>query len=336
MVPTAVRRETFRAHYLDGAWSAFRQPDLHRFCGPEQVAAVARAIEGAPPPDLVFVHRLAAMGPLLIGGYRPSRMFFDLDDIEHKTRFRSAIQPPFWPGKLVYAVHALALGVAEAQAIRRSQGTFVCSEPDRRYLQRIGLGKSVHVVPNAVRMPAEADNSAAALAGNSLLFLGNYEYEPNQRAAERLVSRIWPLIRARQPAATLTIAGRGPERLACFAAPPEGVVFPGLVPSLDELYSRTRVVCCPLMAGGGTRLKLIEAAGYGKPMVSTHLGAEGLDFRDGTEILLRDDDVGFAEACLALLCDDAACLRLGAAARVRAVALYDIAAVQELIVRLLR
>jgi glycosyltransferase involved in cell wall biosynthesis len=338
LVPTAVRRETFRTHYVDGVWSAFQQPDFYRFCGPDQVAALARATATASqPPDIVFMHRLAAMGPLLTGGQRPARLFFDLDDIEHKTRFRAAMQPPHWPGKLVYAAHALALIPAEARAIRRSQATFVCSEQDRRHLQRLGLGKSVHVVPNAIRMPADPAIAADALpAGKRLLYIGNYEYEPNQRAAERLVVRIWPLIRARHPDATLTIAGKGPERLGCFGAPPPGVMFTGFVPSVEALYAETRVVCCPLLTGGGTRLKLIEAAGFGKAMVSTHIGAEGLDFREGAEILLRDDDASFAEACSTLLEDDAACRRLGSAARARAVALYDVAAVQDRIISLLQ
>jgi glycosyltransferase involved in cell wall biosynthesis len=68
----------------------------------------------------------------------------------------------------------------------------------------------------------------------------------------------------------------------------------------------------------------LEAAAYGKPMVSTTIGAEGLAFRDGHEILIRDDDAGFAEACLALFDDDALAARLGCAARGVVAETYDI------------
>ena len=83
------------------------------------------------------------------------------------------------------------------------------------------------------------------------------------------------------------------------------------------------MVCCPLSNGGGTRLKLIEAAAYGKAIVSTSVGAEGLSFSDGAEILIRDDDIGIAEACVRLLNDDGLCARLGEAARTKAKSLYD-------------
>ncbi len=80
-----------------------------------------------------------------------------------------------------------------------------------------------------------------------------------------------------------------------------------------------------MVNGGGTRLKLIEAAAHARPMVATVLGAEGLRFEPEREILLRDDDAGFAAACVALLRDDAACARMGAAARRRAIDCYSAA-----------
>jgi glycosyltransferase involved in cell wall biosynthesis len=104
---------------------------------------------------------------------------------------------------------------------------------------------------------------------------------------------------------------------------PENVEYLGYVRDLDGLYANTRVVCCPMLNGGGTRVKLIEAAAYARPMVSTHIGAEGLDFEDGKEILLRDDDESFAEACTILLQDATVRRTMGLAARMRMQELYD-------------
>jgi glycosyltransferase involved in cell wall biosynthesis len=84
-----------------------------------------------------------------------------------------------------------------------------------------------------------------------------------------------------------------------------------------------------LFNGGGTRVKLLEAAGYGKAMVSTAIGVEGLHFEDPGEILVRDDDDGLAEGCVRLLNDRNLREQLGLAARKRALALYDARAIEE-------
>jgi glycosyltransferase involved in cell wall biosynthesis len=114
---------------------------------------------------------------------------------------------------------------------------------------------------------------------------------------------------------------------------PAGVEFTGIVPDIELLYGRTRVVCCPLTNGGGTRVKLIEAAAYAKPIVSTTMGAEGLAFTDGNNILIRERDADIADACVQLLEDDAQCSTLGAAAYRLATTAYDRQAVKTLIMR---
>lgn len=316
------RQETFRTHYIDGLFSIFDQPDYYGFSGEDQADAVCRALAG--DPDLVFVHRLKAMAAVLRSRSRPRRLFFDLDDVEHRARLRSAFHPPFWPGKLFYAAHAAALAAAERQAASIARATFICSEVDRGHLARIGISRVV-VIPNALPLP---DRIAPVAAEPSLMFIGNYGYPPNKLAAERLIRDIWPLVRSHMPDARLLMAGLRVEVLPGYRQPEEGVDYIGFVEDLAELYARSRVVCCPVTLGSGTRIKLVEAAGFAKPIVSTRIGAEGLAFLDDAEILIRDDDAGFAEACLRLLGDDALCRRLGLGARARTRSLYDASAVQ--------
>ena len=138
------------------------------------------------------------------------------------------------------------------------------------------------------------------------------------------IHRTWrqPIIQRQVPAARLIVAGGSPERIPSFQSPSQAVEFTGFVPDLDKLYARSRVIACPITTGGGTRIKLVEAASYGRPMVSTRIGAEGLAFEGGCEIMLCDDDQGFAAACVSLLRDDAACARLGEAARTKMQTLY--------------
>jgi glycosyltransferase involved in cell wall biosynthesis len=323
LIGRRARGESVLDHYGRGVVRAAEQPPFASFAGPEQAAAVARVLAEARP-DLLFVHRMQAMCALLRAGRgavrQAGRMFFDLDDVEHRVQVRSVLAPPLWPGKLAYLSHIPALVGAEWRGAALSAGTFVCSERDRAHLARLGM-RRVSVVPNALAMPAEAPGVSAAPV---LLFVGAYEYPPNAEAAARLLTRIFPLVRRAVPGARLLLAGKGGAALPVVqAGVPEGVEVLGFVPDLAALYAGARVVVCPLVNGGGTRLKLIEAAGYARPMVSTQMGAEGLDFAEGREVVVRDDDEGFAEACVALLRDDAACARLGAAARARALAEYE-------------
>lgn len=318
LVPVHQRPESFWNHYGAGLLAAAEQPHFYRYAGPEQVKAVQNSMDRAP--DLVFVQGLASMNAVRRAQRRPKRLFFDLDDIQHRVRLRSALQPPLRPGSLGYLAQVPALWAAERRAASMSAATFVCSESDRAYLRRLGIGTRVEVVPNALPVPSKAQ---ALVPEPSLMFLGGYAHQPNRDAAERLVTRIWPAVRATMPAARLIIAGHGPEQIPSFQARPPGVEFTGFVPDLDEVYTRSRVVVCPLLVGGGTRVKLVEAALQGKPIVSTRVGAEGLDLRNEHELLLRDDDAAFAAACISLLRDDHQAQALGSAARQRAASLYD-------------
>jgi len=312
------RKETMWNHYAAGIVSIFAQPRYFPYCGEEQVAALERCLDGAP--DMILIHRLDALCPFLRVRRELPPYFFDLDDVEHRVLIRSIFTPPIWPGKLAYLLHVPAVVAAERRGARASKGAFVCSERDRRHLRELGAGPAVVTLPNAAEIPAEVYRVSAE---PTILFLGAYNYGPNSEGAERLISRILPLIRKRVPEASVLIAGKEPECIPSYLARPEGVEFLGFVPDLAALYRRTRLVCTPISGGGGTRVKLIEAAGYGKPIVATTIGAEGLDFDDEHEILIADADEAIAESCVLLLRDDELCCRLGCAARLKAQTTYD-------------
>ena len=318
LVPRRIRHETAWAHYGAGIFDAAAQWGFSAFGGSEVVQGIAAQLDSAP--DLVLPISLSALLPILETGRKLPRLVFDMCDIEHRVAFRRAISAPLYPGKPVGLLHIPAVMRLERRAVKAARLTFVCSTLDRSYLRRLGYGGSVHVVPNALPVP---DAPPGVVSDPTVLLLGDMRYEPNARAAERMACRVWPLIRATTQAARLLIAGFGSDGLPSARAGLDGVEFLGFVDDLDALYARARVVCCPIMTGGGTRLKLVEAASYARPMVSTRVGAEGLDFIDGQHILIRDDDAGFAATCTELLRDDALCRRLGAAAREVMMAQYD-------------
>jgi glycosyltransferase involved in cell wall biosynthesis len=295
-----------------------RQHGYRDVSGERQVAALTKALRIRP--DFLFVHRLYCMCPVLTAPRPLPPIYLDLDDIEHVRFLRDTPQPPVWPGKRLLYLQWPALLLGERRAIRKTRRTFVCSDEDRDYLRRRLRLPNVDSVPNAIQAPPHGQ---PVVAEPTLLFLGSYSYQPNVNAAEFLVSEVWPLIREAVPGARLVIAGPGSDQLPSAGSGVPGVEFPGFVEDLPGLYARSRVVCVPILAGGGTRVKIIEAAAFGKPIVSTRMGAEGLAFVDGSEILLRDGTAEFAKGCIELLRNDGLCERLGIAARAAAVRRYD-------------
>jgi len=99
--------------------------------------------------------------------------------------------------------------------------------------------------------------------------------------------------------------------------------LPVLLKKIDDLYKQSRVVCAPILSGGGTCVKIIEAVAYGKPIMSNRIGAEGIEMQDGIEIFLCDDPKLFAKACIKLLTDHERCNQLGSAARNTVIKQYD-------------
>jgi len=161
--------------------------------------------------------------------------------------------------------------------------------------------------------------------------MGNSEVGHLNLGAGMRVLQDLPRVHRAMPAARLIIAGPAPERIPSYRAGVPGVEFAGFVDDLDVLYRRSRVACAPIQCGGGTRIKIVEAAAYGKPIVATRIGAEGLELRDGHELLLRDDPESFANACLELLEDSSLCARLGLRARAKVEELYNRADIVRLI-----
>ena len=308
----------FVNHYLRPAASFFAQALYAGTAGPAQVAAFETAVDAGP--EAIFVHRLDAMCPALLTRRPLPPIYLDVDDIDHVKVVRQLRQPPFWPGKFLYYLQVPALVSGERRAIKLARKSFVCSDVDRDYLATRWRLPGVVTLPNAVSIPAEYATEPGA---RSLLLVATYAYGPNIIAADFLVKDVWPLVREACPDARLIVAGNKPDRIPSFAQHPAGVEFTGFVPDLEMLYRRAAIVSCPILSGGGTRIKILEAAAHGKAVVSTVVGAEGLELRDGDEIVLRDGARAFADACIELLGNPSRREALGRAAREAVARRYD-------------
>jgi hypothetical protein len=301
-----------------------------------RVTPEARALlasELARDPAFVVAHRLPAM--FALNGMRAPLppTFFDLDDVEHVVALRRATRAHSIRDKILGLMALPPLFLEERRSVHRATRTLVCSDADASRLRKLFGKDTVDSVPNALPLPSlEARLSPT----HSMLMVAAYDYEPNADGADFFISEVFPLIRSRFPTAELWLVGPAAEKTAAFNRPPAGVKFLGFVPNLDAVYAAARIVICPIRYGGGTRVKLVEAAGYAKPIVSTTLGAEGLGMIHEVHALIADSPESIADACTSLLVDDEQCMALSREVRTLAEDKFDARHVSERLGRVFR
>lgn len=245
-------------------------------------------------------------------------MIVDLDDIEsRKTLAGMAAVAEQYPKSVRPLVayrdrmSARGWGRLQASAVGRSSGYLVCAQEDADAIP----GAPCFVVPNAVvGLPDDAADHPRPDAVTRILLHGTLTYAPNADAVQWLLSEIAPQVWSQEPEIVFQLAGRvSPELVERFKD--DRIEFSGFVPDMLQLVQTAGVVVAPLRYGGGTRVKLIEAAATAAPIVATSIGAEGLPFTPGTDIVIADDAAAFARAIVSLARDPAARRSLGSAAR---------------------
>jgi glycosyltransferase involved in cell wall biosynthesis len=176
------------------------------------------------------------------------------------------------------------------------------SDLDAQRLRALAPAVATTVIPNGVDTDFFQPASADVLAGR-VIFLGPTYMFPNRDAVDFFLSGPWPAIREHCPEATLHLVGKNSaEEKARFESRP-GVIANGHVPDVRPHLAAAAVSIVPIRVGGGTRLKILDSWAMGKAVVSTTVGCEGLDTRDGHNILIRDDPTDFANAVVQVLRD---------------------------------
>jgi polysaccharide biosynthesis protein PslH len=302
-------------------------PHAVTYASPALAARVAVAAGG---PGGARVHALRAyLAPLAVAvaeqlGASPTTL--DLDDDDE---------------------HALSLeGRAdEAAAYGRVIATFgpelawlslAAPEDARRVADRHGLRTAV--VPNSVAVSPEIVGRTRAATGQvRLLFVGNLSYGPNAEAAELLVMRVLPRARRLVDArVTVELVGSfEPGSPVAELAGRDGVELRGHVDDLDDAYARASIAVLALEQGSGTRIKLLEALAAGVPVVTTAVGASGIDVEDGRHVLIAEGADAQARAVARIACDEPLAAALVRAGRALVSDRYEREAVGRQLVRLM-
>jgi glycosyltransferase involved in cell wall biosynthesis len=200
----------------------------------------------------------------------------------------------------------------ETSAWRWFDGISVTSERDAGILSQLEPATPVRVVPNGVDTELFS-RATAQPEPDGLLFFGAMNYYPNQDGLDYFVEQIFPRILARRPRTKLWVVGPAPDSVKRLQN--GSIVVTGFVDRVEPYIDRAAAVVVPLRLGGGTRLKIVEAMAKGKPIISTHVGAEGIDVVHDEHALLADEPAPFADHVERVLADGALASRLGWAAR---------------------
>jgi glycosyltransferase involved in cell wall biosynthesis len=279
---------------------------------------VGAALRERPFDVALVVWDLAAAWRRHLPGGLPAVLgLHDVSPEYAATRARTAhgARAPAW------RIEAARLRRFDARWLPRYERVVCVSDEEAARVLAIAPGARPAVVPNGVDVaaftPAEEQPGPP-----TVLFTGTMNYRPNAEGALWLATEAWPRLRASRPDARLLIVGRDPTAAVRRLHGRDGVEVLGAVPDMAPWFAAAHVVAVPVRSGGGTRLKVLEAAAAGRPIVSTALGAEGIDLRDGREIVLADDPPAFASALAGLLADPARRREVASAARAVVVARY--------------
>lgn len=190
----------------------------------------------------------------------------------------------------------------ERRYLRYCDEVWAPSAVDAKAIRAVEPRVRCLVYPNLVSIPGIEAPGDASVDAADILFVGNMAYPPNAEGVEWLVRRVLPLVWHSRPDASVTIVGHGaPESVAAVARSESRIAVTGRVSDLTGYYARAKVVVVPVLRGAGTKVKLLEGMAFGKALVSTSKGAEGVALINRRHLLCADTPEEFAGAIIELL-----------------------------------
>lgn len=256
-------------------------------------------------------------------GERAPQVVVDSHNIDYDLARQYAQSGQSLSRRLYYAANWRKLRREELGTYKAADGVYLCSAADeRRLLTEVPTVRTT-VIPNAADVDYyQPRREYPPSDGQTLVFFGLLSYVPNVDGVLHFIHEIWPRIAERHPQARCKIIGGSPApSLQALAGP--RVELTGFVPDLRPHLASAAAIVVPVRLGGGTRLKIVEGMAMGKAIVSTSLGAEGIEAVPGRDLLIANDPAAFADEVGRLLADPGLAARIGHSARQRAVERYS-------------
>ena len=271
------------------------QHGIERIVAPSRAQALRWWYAHGDSLDVVVLSRL----PVALNSLRLTRRYaaraaliFDTVDLHFLRIARGAAMHR----NSAEAAWADELRRSELELMRQADLTLVVSEYERNLLSELAPTADVQVLSNVHLVHGR---QASFVSRKGLLFLGNFEHEPNVDAVRWLTEEIMPRLRARLAGVSLHIVGyAGGDVLAGLAS--EGVLVHGYVADLEPVLRSVKVALAPLRYGAGVKGKINMAMSHGVPVVTTSMGAEGMALVDRRDAMIADDSDAFVDAIVEL------------------------------------
>jgi len=300
-------------------------PDMHHRLRSSGMYEQLEILLSSARPDVVQIEGLemAQYGLRVrqVTEPKPPMLVYDAHNAEsllQKRIFETDSQlPGRWPAAFYSWLQWQKLLRYEAMICRTSQQVIACSAADADSLRRLVPGLQAIVVPNGVDTLQHRPGIVppAPLGSSALVFTGKMDFRPNVDAVLWFATDVLPAIQESVPETQFYIVGKNPHpRLSPLTRMP-GVTVTGFVEDPRPYIAAAAVYVVPLLTGGGTRLKVLEAMAMGRALVSTSLGCEGIHAASGKDLVLADSAHDFAQQVIALLADPRRRTGLGRAAR---------------------
>jgi len=258
---------------------------------------LSRLVDGGTY-DVVQAEHLAVAH--LVVPLRGIRKVIDMHNVESTYYRRLVRHLAPGVGQLLTLSDVIKLPSYERRLLERFDHCLAVSELDAQQLRTLAPRARVSVIPNGV----DSDEFYPGVEGgesNRLVFTAKLSYLPNIDAMLFFCHEVLPLIRKTAPDIRLLIVGEQPPPEVSALKTLSGVEVIGSVPDTRPYLASAAVVVVPVRLGSGTRIKVLEAMAMAKAVVSTSVGAEGLDVRPGEDIEIEDSPAGFAEKVIGLL-----------------------------------
>jgi glycosyltransferase involved in cell wall biosynthesis len=233
----------------------------------------------------------------------------NVEYVKYKRWYRRAERP------LLYHLQLTYIRKLESNLRRRTQTVFCTSSHDQQVLAGINPRHRIEVVPNGVELETFKHITSEVPRNRRILFVGSMFYKPNNDAVLFFLQDVFPRVVADWPECQFWIVGKGPSQEIRELADNNNIVLTGPVRDVRPYLEEANVVLVPLLSGSGTRIKILEAMAAGRPVVSTRIGAEGLDVIDGQDILIADTPESLANAISKVFSDSGLASKMAAAGK---------------------
>lgn len=240
----------------------------------------------------------------------------DYDDIMSRSRRAERATLASGGGKvsqLVSQLQLLSLERQEGEIARNWDAISLCSDDDVAVMRKsVKTSSLILKVPNVVERPLLRPEPAGP---GRILFVGNLTFKPNVHGLAKFLEEAWPIIKRERPDVRFDVVGMNPAPELAELVRSSGASLHANVPSVEPHYAAAHVVIAPIFFGSGTRVKILEAMAFGRVVVSTKAGAEGLVLQSGTDVVIADEMAEFASSVISLIDDPQRRLDIAAAAR---------------------